>query len=257
MPFNPANASPGVYVFEAPSGVHTITGVATSITAFIGRAQSGPINLATRVLSFADYERNFGGLASDSLMSYAVQQFFLNGGSDSWIVRVAGQGIPTPTVDVPSGGNAPKTVLHISALSAGATNTTTSVFIENETLPDGTISTTTFTLAVVNAPTTTSTTPPPPNAPNNAIVEVYKGLSMKRSDPNYVVKKVNSQSKLIAVEDKVLDDTTLPASTTGNHGILTSGAITIDVTTLPHDKVAQVGTTKAQNPAQSFRITLV
>ena len=32
---------PGVYIQEIPSGVRTITGVATSITAFIGRALSG------------------------------------------------------------------------------------------------------------------------------------------------------------------------------------------------------------------------
>lgn len=30
---------PGVYVEEVPSGVRTIMGVATSITAFIGRAR--------------------------------------------------------------------------------------------------------------------------------------------------------------------------------------------------------------------------
>ena len=29
---------PGVYIEEIPSGVRTITGVATAITAFIGRA---------------------------------------------------------------------------------------------------------------------------------------------------------------------------------------------------------------------------
>ena len=33
---------PGVYIEEIPSGVCTITGVATSITAFIGRALKGP-----------------------------------------------------------------------------------------------------------------------------------------------------------------------------------------------------------------------
>ena len=30
---------PGVYIEEVPSGVRTITGVATSITAFVGRAK--------------------------------------------------------------------------------------------------------------------------------------------------------------------------------------------------------------------------
>ena len=33
---------PGVYIEEIPSGVRTITGVATSITAFVGRALRGP-----------------------------------------------------------------------------------------------------------------------------------------------------------------------------------------------------------------------
>ena len=39
MPITPTY--PGVYIEEVPSGVRTITGVATSITAFIGRALRG------------------------------------------------------------------------------------------------------------------------------------------------------------------------------------------------------------------------
>src|SRR5215472_4068017 len=79
---------PGVYIREIPSGVHTITGVATSITAFIGRAPRGPADDATVVNSFADYERQFGGLSLLSTMSFAVRDFFLNGGSQAIIVRV-------------------------------------------------------------------------------------------------------------------------------------------------------------------------
>ncbi len=86
MPITPTY--PGVYIEEVPSGVHTIAGVATSITAFVGAAARGPENLAVRLFSFADYERTFGGLASASEMSYAVQQFFDNGGSDAYVVRV-------------------------------------------------------------------------------------------------------------------------------------------------------------------------
>ena len=41
-----------------------------------------------RIFSFADYERTFGGLSADSPMSFAVFQYFLNGGSDALIVRV-------------------------------------------------------------------------------------------------------------------------------------------------------------------------
>jgi len=86
MPITPTY--PGVYIEEVSSGVHTISGVATSITAFVGAASRGLENQAVRLFSFADYERAFGGLASDSEMSYAVQQFFDNGGSDAYVVRV-------------------------------------------------------------------------------------------------------------------------------------------------------------------------
>ena len=79
---------PGVYVKELPSGVRTITGVATSITAFIGRALAGPVNEPTMIHSFAEYESVFGGMWSGSSMSYAVRHYFQNGGRDAIIVRV-------------------------------------------------------------------------------------------------------------------------------------------------------------------------
>jgi phage tail sheath protein FI len=80
---------PGVYIEEIPSGVRTIAGVATSITAFVGRAWKGPLNEPVVITSFADYVRGFGGLWRDSTLSYAVQQFFVNGGRSAVVVRVA------------------------------------------------------------------------------------------------------------------------------------------------------------------------
>lgn len=79
---------PGVYIEEIPSGVRTITGVATSITAFVGRALRGPTDEPITITSFGDYERIFGGLHRDSTLSYAVRDFFLNGGSQAVIVRL-------------------------------------------------------------------------------------------------------------------------------------------------------------------------
>lgn len=81
---------PGVYIEELPSAVRTITGVPTSITAFVGRAWKGPPDEPIKINSYADYERIFGGLSRLSTMSYAVQQFFLNGGSQALVVRVTG-----------------------------------------------------------------------------------------------------------------------------------------------------------------------
>lgn len=79
---------PGVYIEEVPSGVRTIMGVATSITAFIGRAPRGPVNEPTDINSWSDYERRFGGLDVEHPLSYAVNDFFLNGGKQALIVRL-------------------------------------------------------------------------------------------------------------------------------------------------------------------------
>src|SRR5437762_2390955 len=80
---------PGVYIEELPSGVHTITGVATSIVAFVDFFPRGPMNQTVQILSFADFQRGFGGLDARSEASYAIRQFFLNGGTEAWVVRVA------------------------------------------------------------------------------------------------------------------------------------------------------------------------
>ncbi len=86
MPVTPTY--PGVYIEEIPSGVRTITGVATSITAFIGRTLRGPGNEPTTVNNFGEFERLFGGLAPDHTVAYAVQDFFGNGGAQAIIVRL-------------------------------------------------------------------------------------------------------------------------------------------------------------------------
>ena len=79
---------PGVYVQELPSGSRTVTGVATSITAFIGAAARGPVDEPVPIASFADFERAFGGLWRSSGLGYAVRDFYLNGGGEALIVRV-------------------------------------------------------------------------------------------------------------------------------------------------------------------------
>ncbi|WP_020565618.1 phage tail sheath C-terminal domain-containing protein [Methylosarcina fibrata] len=85
----PATLSyPGVYIEEIPSGVRTITGVATSITAFIGRAKRGPVDEPITINGYPDFERIFGGLWQESRLGFAVRDFFLNGGGQAVVVRV-------------------------------------------------------------------------------------------------------------------------------------------------------------------------
>ncbi len=83
---------PGVYIEEIPSGVRTIVGVATSITAFLGRAARGPVSEPTTVNSYGDFVRTFGGLDPDYPLGYAVRDFYGNGGSQAVIVRLTGAG---------------------------------------------------------------------------------------------------------------------------------------------------------------------
>jgi uncharacterized protein len=84
---------PGVYVQELPSPVHTITGVATSITAFVGYTPQGIDGQAQTIFSFGDFQRLYGGFATDSPVSYAVAQFYQNApGGQAIVVRVPKSG---------------------------------------------------------------------------------------------------------------------------------------------------------------------
>src|SRR5580765_7273638 len=84
----PTLTYPGVYIEEIPSGVRPITGVATSITAFVGRALRGPVDQAITITSYGDFERIYGGQWIESSLGYAVRDFYRNGGTIAIVVRV-------------------------------------------------------------------------------------------------------------------------------------------------------------------------
>ena len=68
--------------------IHPILPVATAVAAFVDTFETGPMGRAVRVRSFAEFQEQFGGIYPGSEASYAVQQFFVNGGRDASIVRV-------------------------------------------------------------------------------------------------------------------------------------------------------------------------
>src|SRR5262249_1278763 len=119
MPVTPTY--PGVYIEELPGGVRPITGGAPTITAFIGYVARGLDSRAKRISSFADFERSFGGLASDSEVSYAVQHFFSNGGADAIVVRVPKADAVSALITLEDGdGVGAKNALAFTPLSKGA-----------------------------------------------------------------------------------------------------------------------------------------
>lgn len=128
MPVSPTY--PGVYIEEVPSGVRTITGVATSITAFIGRAKRGPINEPVPIFNLGDYGRLFGGMGVDYPMSYAVRDFFNNGGGQALIVRLYAAG------DTAGVASAEHETLALVAASPGTWGNYLTLAVNNEGITD-------------------------------------------------------------------------------------------------------------------------
>jgi phage tail sheath protein FI len=177
---------PGVYIEEVQSGVRTITGVATSITAFVGRALRGPVDADDKspvtVFSFADFERIFGGLWEQSPMSFAVYHYFLNGGSDALIVRVHKDALVAQSPAAP----APAV---FSAASPGAWGARLRVRVDYDIDPD---------IAATN----------PPNAPNtlfnlrvkdldSGVTETFLNVSITAGHPRFAGEVLKQASRLL------------------------------------------------------------
>ena len=107
---------PGVYVQEVPSGVRTIAGVATSVAAFIGRSGRGPLDTPVLCLNYSDFERTFSADTSVGEMAHQIKLFFLNGGTQCYVVRIADGATPASVTLQNEGGTG---VLLLEAKQAG------------------------------------------------------------------------------------------------------------------------------------------
>lgn len=194
MPVTPTY--PGVYIEEIPSGVHTITGVATSITAFIGRANRGPVNQPIVINSFADYQNFFGGLWANSMMSFAVNDFYQNGGSQAVIVRLVSDDASTAFIDLPQDVASPPfsplsssyTTLNLEASSPGYWGNYLGVIVDTKTKTptDETL----FNLSVQLTDTTGT---------QILATERFLNLSIDPTSARYVGTYLAQNSQLIAV----------------------------------------------------------
>jgi hypothetical protein len=93
----------GIVVAEEPGPDTAIARRSGTVTAFVGRTLRGPVDRPVTIHSYADFHQIFGGLWQPSTLSYAVEQFYENGGRDAIIVRVANGGRPA-TMSLPCGG---------------------------------------------------------------------------------------------------------------------------------------------------------
>lgn len=104
---------PGAYTQLSSTPNPPTTSIPTSTTLFVGRTKRGPLEKATQINNYDDYKRIFGGLNADYPMSYAIYQFYQNGGSTAIILRLFNPMSPTSkgvgSADLPIG--APPTLV--------------------------------------------------------------------------------------------------------------------------------------------------
>src|SRR5215469_14213993 len=100
---------------QSRTSEHAIQRVPTGIAAFVGRTLKGPVNQPVPVASFAEFQQVFGGLWQPSTLSYALEQFFENGGRQAFVVRVV-NGARPPTITLPAPGGS----LRLIALNPGS-----------------------------------------------------------------------------------------------------------------------------------------
>jgi phage tail sheath protein FI len=219
---------PGVYIEEIPSGVRTITGVATSITAFVGRAQMGPVDDPVIINNFGDFERWFGKLHPDYPLGYAVRDFYLNGGSQAVIVRLY------KTTDASKAG-ASITIpnLPLVAMSPGAWGNTLRARVDHAVSGDvatryGLVPADLFNLTVRDIAT--------------GLTETFLNLTVKES-PRRVDRVLKGESTLVRVADTLA----LPATAVPD----AHAAVTPDKDKIWSDDTLSTGVLVADKAADS------
>lgn len=184
----PSYLHPGVYVEEIASGSRPIEGVATSIAAFVGAANRGPVGVPTLIGKFDDYVKEFGQIVDeDDDMGLAVQAYYLNGGGGAYICRLASGATSSSTVSL-NANVSPNTtvqagVMSVTASSPGTWADTLYVRILNPVLL--------FDLEVGT------------NLGTFEVEESYYGLSMDSTRGDFVSTKVNGKSAFIRIDTVV------------------------------------------------------
>jgi len=205
MPVTPS--FPGLYIEELPLSAHSIVAAPTSITVIVGythpfKTPSATFGVATRLFSFTDYQRAFGGMFSsqfiESHVPQAVNQFFLNGGSDLYVVGLEPTLLDTSTTPTPT----PRTYKDPSVIPTASVSSNPSkaivfkgleptdltpmkVTFSNLRKSSGASDYDTFDLAIVYGKR----------------VETFRNVTIKPNAPGQQLSALNGASTLVTVED--------------------------------------------------------
>jgi len=164
-------------------------------------ASMGPINAPIECLSPGDYTRNFGAPYPGGNLAQSVQEFFSNGGSDCFVVRLAEGAVAASTIllDLNS-----QPVLQVSANSPGVWGAGLSITVDyNTPTPDST-----FNLQAANTV-------------GGSIVqsESFANLSMDPSSPRYAPTFITQSSQLLSASAGSVTATGIAAGYSEGRGL--------------------------------------
>lgn len=219
----PSNLTyPGVYIEEIPSGVRTISGVSTSVTAFIGRARKGPIDKALLIHNFTEFEKIYGGLWKESYLGYVVNHFFSNGGKDALIIRVHKRLLTDPgTFEYNIELGSPANKLQLQSVNPGswAENLLLKIKVNDEEV-DKDLRSLDKTLCNLYIFENLN---PEALEPELILLETFRNVSLKSSSPRFIRQVLEFGSELVRLktdppEITVLNDGEYESTTTPGMG---------------------------------------
>lgn len=208
---------PGVYVEEVSSGVRPISLASTSTAAFLGVAEKGSLTEPKRIFNFTQFQTYYGGFLSSSYLAHAVYQFFNNGGSIAYIVRVAGANTQTAEMVLSDRAAAPQATMTVSAASPGVWGNEIELEVTDGTVdPDNE-----FNLLVYRG-----------SGADAELLETFENLGMVPTASNFV-ETVTATSKYIRVS---VNDANATLSGAQARGASTGGAAPVTPLAAPETR---------------------
>jgi len=220
----PTYLHPGVYVEEIPSGSKPIEAVGTSVAAFVGYTEKGPMNDPTLISTWDQYEKIFGGIREivpdptldlQDPMGHSVYAFFQNGGSAAYIVRVTADSSSAASAgSLTDGGGTPANLITFTAANPG----TWGDELTARFTPKGAAGTATHFVLEIGTGT----------GDDFAALEKYPDVTLDLGASTSIESVVDDASKLLTAALAGADDTAKAASATSAltrlHALLTTGA---------------------------------
>jgi len=198
----PTYMHPGIYIEEIPSGLIPVEAASTSTTVFLGYLTRGTVGEPELIFKQDSFVQKFGKIndlygglrdtGKDKLgdpMGHSIAAFFLNGGRQAYIVRLARDG--TPELVAASTGITnpadPAEIFEFTAVDPGSWGNDLVVRLD---LVDATDPALGYLVQVGYG-----------EGDDFSALEAFDQISLVPDDPRYLVEVINDGSGLVDVED--------------------------------------------------------